>query len=518
MGNLLIIPQAWAERAEELPEAWLRGHGGALCRVWPDAPEFLNQVASDCGVSAKLLVTRMELEQGALSYGWDGSTPHYAHEGAFRHKSALRTAGIPEDAYQALTDRERWKLYYLCGVDKTGGGPREDGWFGPGRQLYGCGVRFTCAYRGRAVPSLVLFETGPLPADLVGVGESAAYAPGVPVTRGNTTIIPANQASADCLRYTSSMEAQRRLSEMGRRWWPEDYAREEGGASVGALTILIDPGHGARYKKDGRWVTDTGTSGGGVRECEVVMEVALAAKALLEAEGHTVRLSHPSVDYTNDLGPSARGRWAAAQEYDVFWSVHLDGSTKKSVRGTSVFFPTRGSVLSKELATAVAKRIREELGTPVSYSCCQPDGAGLHQPVAGKTDLDHPVSLGVFSGGDNYRKPGRLILTEAAFMSNATDLAFILADGFPKRYALAVCRGIYDCYGLPIPAAWGDSAVTPDEPDEPDEPTPGPTDWEKTLADAAAWAKERGISDGTRLDEPVTRGELLVMLRRAVGE
>ncbi len=75
MGNLLIIPQAWAERAEELPEAWLRGHGGALCRVWPDAPEFLNQVASDCGVSAKLLVTRMELEQAELGDGWDLLTP-----------------------------------------------------------------------------------------------------------------------------------------------------------------------------------------------------------------------------------------------------------------------------------------------------------------------------------------------------------------------------------------------------------------------------------------------------------
>jgi N-acetylmuramoyl-L-alanine amidase len=45
--------------------------------------------------------------------------------------------------------------------------------------------------------------------------------------------------------------------------------------------------------------------------------------------------------------------------------------------------------------------------------------------------------------------------------------------------------------------------------------TKEPTDWEKELLAAAEFVKEKGISDGSALDRPLTRGELFVILKRA---
>jgi N-acetylmuramoyl-L-alanine amidase len=45
--------------------------------------------------------------------------------------------------------------------------------------------------------------------------------------------------------------------------------------------------------------------------------------------------------------------------------------------------------------------------------------------------------------------------------------------------------------------------------------TKEPSEWEKELQAAAEFVKEKGISDGSNLDRPITRGELFVILKRA---
>lgn len=198
---MTIIPQAWIERHADLPPLWWQQNAPALVAYAPEVSRLVHNVAVQVGVDERLLVTRMQLEQSALTYAWDGSTTDY---------SQLTTAGGQRDVL---------KLRYLCGVDRTDAGDRAGGWFGAERQLLGCALRFAYWYRG---------EDGPRAEwrNWLHLREDPAYRAGVPVTRGGVTITPDNQASADCLRYTSSMPAQERLRQIGLRYFAEDYEEE----------------------------------------------------------------------------------------------------------------------------------------------------------------------------------------------------------------------------------------------------------------------------------------------------
>lgn len=182
---MIIIPQKWVERYKEVPDGWWQEYP-RLEKY--DIPLLVRLSAKAVGVDERLLITRMQLEQSALTYAWNNS-----------------------DRY---SDED--KLRYLCGVDKTDGGPRKNGWFGPERQMLGCALRFKYWYRGK---------DGPRPEwkNWLGLREDPKYAAGVPFVKDGITIEPANQASADCLRYTSSMTAQSTLRQIGLRLFPIDY-------------------------------------------------------------------------------------------------------------------------------------------------------------------------------------------------------------------------------------------------------------------------------------------------------
>lgn len=197
---MTIISQAWITRPTLLPAHWWPEHAPRLVARVPQMPALVRDVAQAVGVDERLLVTRMQLEQSALTYAWDGSARDYPHGDAD-------------------------KLRYLCGVDRTDAGDRAGGWFGAERQLLGCALRFAYWYRG---------EDGPRAEwrNWLHLREDPAYRAGVPVTRGGVTITPDNQASADALRYTTSMPAQERLRAIGLRYFPEDYAAEEAGDVV----------------------------------------------------------------------------------------------------------------------------------------------------------------------------------------------------------------------------------------------------------------------------------------------
>lgn len=207
---LTILPQHWAEGFRPLPEGWLQTHAPGLLRRLPEFPSLLRDAAQGVGVAEHLLVARCQLEQSAITYAWDGSTTDYGggHNG------------------------ELYKLQYLCGADRTDSGDRPGGWFGPAQQLLACALRFHYWYRGK---------DGPRPEwrNWLGLEEDPAFRPGVPVTRQGATIVPANQISADCLRYTTGMDAQVHLQQIARGWFPEEYAITPGGiSSMSTLTQL----------------------------------------------------------------------------------------------------------------------------------------------------------------------------------------------------------------------------------------------------------------------------------------
>ncbi len=489
MNRLLIVPSCWVSDYQPLPAGWLESHAPGLLRVWPEAAEAIDRAARLCRVSAKLLVTRIELEQTALTYAWDGALPHYRDLPPMTEEQ--RSLLPPGARGRLANEGDAWKLFYLCGVDKTDEGPRRDGWFGPERQLLGCGARFRFLYRGDPLPTDLAEAAPPLPEALRGLGESDLYHPGIPVTRGTDAIVPANQVSADCLRYTTSMEAQRRLRAFGLECWPEDYAAEDAANPPAdrRLKVVLDPGHGT-LNADGK--RDTGTAGGDLPEHEANLEVALRLEKLLLGQGHTVILTRRECDWTRALSPGDRGRFSAAQKADVFVSVHHDGSVKPEMRGCHGFYHDERAPKGKALATALAAACHAEFGVPYSYGAPASDWFGNQ--------------LGVLRGGDNWAVTDAAALVECMFMTNAEDLAIIRSEGYYDRAAKALATAIHTYAGLAAPDDW--EAAEP----------PGPTEWEQTLAEAAEWARERGVSDGTRLGEPATRGEVLVMLRRAVGD
>ena len=444
MSDLRVIPQAWVERYASVPEGWWVEHGGnGIQRAEPRIRAYVEQAARQCEIDERLLVTRMELEQSAFGYRWDGSTSAYGGG--------------------AAGDLE--KLKWLCGLDKADAGPREGAWEGPELQLLGCAARFRWLYRGQPIPASAGLP--PLPRG-VGSMEPRYEIEGVWAR---------NEATAMAFRYTPHITAARRLREIGLRWFGEDYVCEEGAGAMQRLLIWLDPGHGTR-KSDG--TRDTGTAdtsglGTGLAEKDVVMAVARRAQELLAAQGHDVRLTHERSDYSETLDYSGRGAMAARTDYDCYISLHLDSSSNHAVSGTTVFVPKApaNSPKSTSLATALADALRAELGTPVSYAAARPTGV-----------MPHWYNLGTFVGGGNNYRPGALALPEPLFMSNRGDMEVIRQPAFVDRYAVAVCRGVYRYAGLAAPSSWsggGEPGPTEPGPVEPETP------WALRVKAARAW-------------------------------
>jgi len=199
----------------------------------------------------------------------------------------------------------------------------------------------------------------------------------------------------------------------------------------------------------------------------------------------------------------------------VFVSLHTDASDSSAARGVhSIFYATSQSEASapdaqvkapngRALARAVAQEVAASMGLPLRNAST--GGAAPWWRC--------PTNLGVLTGGDNWRRTEAACLVEAGFGSSPEDRAILSRSDAPVKYALGVCRGIYRYCGWALPAVWSGETETvpPVTPEVPIEPTDG---WAKEVYDAVAWAKVRGVSDGTRLTDPVTRAEVLVMLRR----
>ncbi|MFN4071615.1 MAG: N-acetylmuramoyl-L-alanine amidase [Thermus caldifontis] len=95
--------------------------------------------------------------------------------------------------------------------------------------------------------------------------------------------------------------------------------------------VLLDPGHGG---------VDPGMVGY-VVEKEVVLDVALRLKRLLEKEGIEVRLTrdrdmHLSPDKREDL--SRRAALADSSQVNLFISIHVNASPTRTAQGVEVFY------------------------------------------------------------------------------------------------------------------------------------------------------------------------------------
>ena len=193
--------------------------------------------------------------------------------------------------------------------------------------------------------------------------------------------------------------------------------------------IGLDIGHG----------TDTWESGGGkgvVKNGRVYEEhnfnskIAIATKALLEAQGHKVTygIQQPN---SKDMPLSARTNKFNAVGVDFVISMHANAG-EESVDGRCVFYWHDHSA-SKKLAESIVKAIHEK-----GYST---RGNGLHASITGSWTNLHMVRETKMTA----------ILIEYGFMTNDKDFEYIFGskqNQYVKDMAEATVKGVQAYLGL----------------------------------------------------------------------
>ena len=119
-------------------------------------------------------------------------------------------------------------------------------------------------------------------------------------------------------------------------------------SSVLGKRIVIDAGHGG---------TDIGSAECSVLEKDVTLDIAQRLQAKLETNGAIVTMTR-----TDDSTKSNNDRYTLANSVngDVLISIHLNGSTDRSVNGTLGLYGKRGK--DKDFTTVLHNRLASELG------------------------------------------------------------------------------------------------------------------------------------------------------------
>ncbi len=240
--------------------------------------------------------------------------------------------------------------------------------------------------------------------------------------------------------------------------------------------VCLDPGHG--IETAGKRSPD-----GTYRECEFALDMAIRVKALLERHGVEVTLTRSD---EHDVTLAQRARIAnAIQGLDLFVSLHSNaagsGAAWMSARGLLVY--TSGGSAAEprnKAALAILKR-QAEAGVTVRNG---------GQPVA--------QNLYVLR---NTTAPACLV--EHLFHDNLEDTALLKDAAYRQRMAVADAKGILDYLGI----AWVDEKKEEIAMDDKNKPA----DWAEI-----AWikAQAKGVMDGTRPTDTITRQEVAVILER----
>ena len=194
--------------------------------------------------------------------------------------------------------------------------------------------------------------------------------------------------------------------------------------------ICIDPGHGGK---------DPGAVGHGVREKDVVLEVAIELGMLLEHAGCDVMLTRID-DVFLELGD--RADIANRLGADAFISVHANASTSAQAEGIETFH-FRGSRRGQALASAVQSAL--------VTAFCPPNGR--HK------------SRGVKDAGFAVLRQTEMpsALVECEFVSHPEQARFLADAKNQRALAVAIARGVLGYLRVPArlpavetpPKDWG---------------------------------------------------------------
>jgi N-acetylmuramoyl-L-alanine amidase len=199
--------------------------------------------------------------------------------------------------------------------------------------------------------------------------------------------------------------------------------------------VGLDPGHST---------ADVGAAGGGVREYEATLDIALRVRPPLEARGYSVRLSrldhsplsamtHPNTDERTRIEQEAR--IAAVGRVRCYVSIHFNGHPSLALKGTETYYnPDNHGEQSYRLASALQRHVVDLLwqaGHPAA------DRGVLSDLRAGKP-YGHFFSL---------RGPQPSVLVEGLFLSNPTEAGLLRDEKFRQAIAEGYSRGISEYLG-----------------------------------------------------------------------
>lgn len=240
-----------------------------------------------------------------------------------------------------------------------------------------------------------------------------------------------------------------------------------------AIKIFIDPGHGG---------TDPGTVGHGLQEKDLTLNITLKIRDILNAEytGHTIHMSR-TTDQTITL--RQRTDMANAWNADFFLSVHVNAG------GGTGYEDYIYSRLSDNSTTAKRRDIihREIIASIPDVRNRGKKKANFH--VLRETTMS-------------------AMLTENLFIDRREDAERLKQDRFLNQIARGHAVGLAKALSLTKKNHNQNEGVST-MPEQQNEPI---SEWAQEAVDLAI---ELGITDGTRMQEPATREEVVTMIMRA---
>lgn len=223
-------------------------------------------------------------------------------------------------------------------------------------------------------------------------------------------------------------------------------------SDIFGYTILIDPGHGGEdhgasgyYKK--------GKKRFSIKEKDLALGIALRLKEKLSKNYNTYLTR--SIDRTLSL--ANRAEIADKVNADLFISIHINGSRKKSSNGFETYYLDNHDDAAVKKVEAVENKslkgealIIDKILTDLVIDRTVTSSKGLaksiHSRIRKKIKrrfkmIDRGVKPGLFYVLALTKRPA--ILLEAGFISNYREVAKMRTKKFQDAYATAVADGIH---------------------------------------------------------------------------
>ncbi len=215
---------------------------------------------------------------------------------------------------------------------------------------------------------------------------------------------------------------------------------------AGGFLVVIDPGHGGK---------DPGAMGNGLKEKDVVLDVAKRLKAKLSEKGIKTVLTRD-----RDVFITLKGRARKANKLmpDVFVSIHANASRRGSARGVEVYYvservdDSNRAVVAAENSALKFEDKSIEAGKEIKaiiwdmvYTHNRVKSKELAGYIAGNLSRAIGTKNRGVKGAPFYvlkwtNSPA--VLVEIGFISNPKEASKLGSNAYKDKIADAICKGI----------------------------------------------------------------------------